>query len=174
MINILQILILKLHIRSFMVFHIRRKDREITINNQLKEALKTAPYITIALCKNNEPYLVSLSHGYDEKKNCLYFHCASNGKKIDYLKSNNKVWGQAVQVYKVKEKCDYDYASVHFKGIIFLINDLSEKQTAMQVMIRQRSPNPEEYLKKVLAENLAKTTMGKIEISYITGKKNKD
>ena len=157
-----------------MVFHIRRKDREITINNQLKEALKTASYITIALCKNNEPYLVSLSHGYDEKKNCLYFHCASNGKKIDYLKSNNKVWGQAVQVYRVKEQCDYNYKSVHFKGKIFLINDLSEKQNAMQVMIRQRSPNPEEYLKKVLAENLATTTMGKIEISYITGKKTKD
>jgi len=81
MINILQMLILKLHIRSFLVFHIRRKDREITIDNQLKEALKTASYITIALCKNNEPYLVSLSHGYDEKKNYLYFHCASNGKK---------------------------------------------------------------------------------------------
>jgi len=69
-----------------MVFHIRRKDREITINNQLKEALKTASYITIALCKNNEPYLVSLSHGYDEKKNCLYFHCANNGKKIEIKK----------------------------------------------------------------------------------------
>ena len=44
----------------------------------------------------------------------------------------------------------------------------------MQVMIPQRSPNPEEYLKKILAENLAKATMGKIEISYITGKKTKD
>ena len=97
-----------------MVFHIRRKDREITINNHLKEALKTASYITIALCKNNEPYLVSLSHGYDEKKNCLYFHCASNGKKIDYLKSNNKVWGQAVQVYRDKEKCDYDWLWLFF------------------------------------------------------------
>jgi len=157
-----------------MIFHIRRKDREITNNNHLKEALKTASYITIALCKNNEPYLVSLSHAYDEKKNCLYFHCASNGKKIDFLKSNNKVWGQAVQVYRVKEKCDYNYTSVHFKGKIFLIKDLSEKQHAMQVMIRQRSPNPEEYLKKVLAENLSKTTMGKIEISHITGKKTKD
>jgi len=157
-----------------MVFHIRRKDREITNNNHLKGALKTASYITIALCKNNEPYLVSLSHGYDKKKNCLYFHCASNGKKIDFLKSNNKVWGQAVQVYRVKEQCDYDYTSVHFKGKIFLIKNLSEKQHAMQVMIRQRSPNPEEYMKKVLAENLSKTTMGKIEINYITGKKTKD
>ncbi len=38
-----------------MVFHIRRKDKEITFVNQIKEALKTASYITIALCKNNEP-----------------------------------------------------------------------------------------------------------------------
>ena len=157
-----------------MVFHIRRKDREITFVKQLKETLKTASYITIALCKNNEPYLVTLSHGYDEKRNCLYFHCASDGKKLDYLKSNNKVWGQAIQVYRVKENCDYDYTSAHFKGKIFLIYDLNEKQYAMQVMIRQRSLNPEEYLKKILPENLAKTTMGKIEINYITGKQTKD
>ena len=83
------------------------------------------------------------------------------------------MWEQAVQVYRVKEKCDYDYTSVHFKGKIFLINDLSKKQYAMQIMIRQRSPNPEEYLKKIIAENLTKTTMGKIEIIYITGKKLK-
>ncbi len=63
---------------------------------------------------------------------------------------------------------------MHFKGKIFLIYNLNEKQHAMQVMIRQRSPNPEEYLKKILSENIAKTTMGKIEITYITGKKTKE
>ena len=54
-------------------------------------------------------------------------------EKIVYLKSNNKVWKQAIQVYRVKEKCDYIYTSVHFRGKIFLINNLNDKQQAMEV-----------------------------------------
>jgi len=43
---------------------------------------------------DNEPYLVSLSNGYDEAINCLYFHCADEGKKAAYLKANSKLWGK--------------------------------------------------------------------------------
>ncbi len=59
-----------------MSFHVRRKDQEITDSDELKKILKSTKYVTIAFCMENEPYLVSLSHGYDEKRNCLYFHCA--------------------------------------------------------------------------------------------------
>jgi nitroimidazol reductase NimA-like FMN-containing flavoprotein (pyridoxamine 5'-phosphate oxidase superfamily) len=54
-----------------MTFHLRRKDKEITDVNTLKKILKTTKYITIALSADNQPYLVSLSHGYDEEHNCL-------------------------------------------------------------------------------------------------------
>ena len=77
-----------------MSFHVRRKDREITDPGEMNQVLKSAKYVTVALCMDNEPYLVSLSHGFDEKQTCLYFHCATEGKKLVYLKSNNKVWGK--------------------------------------------------------------------------------
>jgi len=108
-----------------MSFHVRRKDREIPDSEALKKVLKSTKYVTIALCMDNEPYLVSLSPGYDEKRCCLYFHCADEGKKLVYLKANSKVWGQAVQDYGVTDECDYAYTSVHFKGAVSLISDLS-------------------------------------------------
>lgn len=155
-----------------MSFHVRRKDREITDSDALKEVLKSTKYVTIALCMNNEPYLVSFSHGYDEARNCLYFHCADEGKKIVYLKANSKVWGQAVQDYGVTDECDYAYTSVHFRGTVFLIDDLPEKQHGMAVMVRQLSENPEEKLAKIKTEKLAETTMGRIDITYMTGKQH--
>jgi nitroimidazol reductase NimA-like FMN-containing flavoprotein (pyridoxamine 5'-phosphate oxidase superfamily) len=155
-----------------MSFHVRRKDREITDSEELKQVLKSTRYVTIALCMDNEPYLVSLSHGYDEPRNCLYFHCADEGKKLVYLKANSKVWGQAVQDYGVTDECDYAYTSVHFKGTVSLIDDLREKQHAMEVMVRQLSENLEENLAKIKPEKLAKTTMGRIDVSYMTGKKH--
>jgi len=157
-----------------MSFHVRRKDREITEPDVLKQVLKATKYLTVALCMNNEPYLVSLSHGYDELRNCLYFHCADEGKKLVYLKANSKVWGQAVLDYGVTDECDYAYTSVHFKGTVSLIEDLREKQHAMEVMVRQLSENPEEKLAKIKPEKLAKTTMGRIDIDYVSGKKHQD
>ncbi len=155
-----------------MSFHVRRKDREITDSAALKEVLKSTKYVTIALCMDNEPYLVSLSHGYDEARNCLYFHCADEGKKIVYLKANSKVWGQAVHDYGVTDECDYAYTSVHFKGTVSLIDDLAEKQYGLAVMVRQLSENPEEKLAKIKPEKLAKITMGRIDITYMTGKQH--
>ena len=123
-----------------MSFHVRRKDREINDADVLKKVLKATKYVTIALCMDNEPYLVSLSHGYDEERNCLYFHCAVEGKKLVYVEANSKVWGQAVQDFGVTDECDYAYTSVHFKGTVSLIEDLSEKQHAGDVAAAHTHP----------------------------------
>jgi nitroimidazol reductase NimA-like FMN-containing flavoprotein (pyridoxamine 5'-phosphate oxidase superfamily) len=155
-----------------MSFHVRRKDREITDQDIMKRVLKSTKYVTVALCMDNVPYLVSLSHGYDEKRNCIFFHCANEGKKLVYAKANNKVWGQAVQDYGVTDECDYAYISVHFSGALTLIDDLKEKQHAIEVMVRQISTNPEAKLAKIKPEKLATTTMGRIDIEYMTGKQH--
>jgi nitroimidazol reductase NimA-like FMN-containing flavoprotein (pyridoxamine 5'-phosphate oxidase superfamily) len=155
-----------------MSFHVRRKDREITDPNELRQVLKATKYVTVALCTEDEPYLVSLSHGYDEAKNCLYFHCAPEGKKLVYLKANNRVWGQAVLDFGVTNECDYAYTSVHFSGKMSLIDDLVEKQHAIEVLVRQVSLKPEEKLAKIKPEKLCKTTMGRIDITYMSGKKH--
>ena len=154
-----------------MSFHVRRKDREITDPEELRQVLKTTQYVTVALCMNNEPYLVSLSHGYDEAKNCIYFHCAPEGKKLVYQKANNKVWGQALLDFGVTDECDYVYTSVHFCGKMHLINDSSEKQHGIEVLVRQLSLNPEMKLAKIKPEKLEKTTVGRIDIEHMTGKK---
>ena len=115
-----------------MSFHVRRKDREITDPNELRQVLKTTKYVTVALCMKDEPYLVALNHGYDETKNCLYFHCAPEGKKLVYLKANNKVWGQAVLDFGVTDECDYAYTSVHFSGKMHLIDDLARSSMPLK------------------------------------------
>ena len=155
-----------------MSFHVRRKEREITDLTEMRQVLKTTKYVTVALCKENEPYLVALSHGYDEKRNCLYFHCAPEGKKLVYAQSNDQVWGQAMLDFGVTDECDYAYTCVHFKGTFSLISDLTEKWHAIQILVHQIAPNPELKLSKIKPEKLQKTTMGRIDINYLSGKKH--
>ena len=155
-----------------MSFHVRRKEREITDPDEMRMVLKATKYVTVALCMDSEPYLVSLSHGYDQTRNCLYFHCAPEGKKLIYAKANPRVWGQALLDFGVTEECDYSYTSVHFQGALSLITDLTEKRHAMEVLVRQVSLNPEAKLAKIKPEKLDKTTMGRIDITYMSGKKH--
>ena len=74
--------------------------------------------------------------------------------------------------YGVTDECDYAYASVHFSGRLHLIEDLAEKQHAMEVLVRHLSMTPKAKLAKIKPEKLAKTTMGRIDIKYLTGKKH--
>ncbi len=154
------------------MYHVRRKDKEITDTQAMKNVLGSTKYVTLALCKDNEPYLVTLSHGYDESSNCVYFHCAKEGKKIDYLKANSKVWGQAfVDQGYLEGKCNHLYTSVHFSGKAAFIESLDEKVKALKCMIRQLEKEPETMIAKLKSERLKDTLIGRIDIDYMSGKK---
>ena len=154
------------------MYHVRRKDKEITDEDAMKKILKTTKYVTVAMCKDNKPYLVTLSHGYDEKNNCIYFHCANEGKKTDFLKTNNTVWGQAfIDHGYVEGKCNHPYTSVHFKGKTTFIENIDEKLEAVKCMIKQLEKNPEPMIARIKPERLKNTAIGKIEIEYMSGKK---
>jgi hypothetical protein len=153
----------------------RRSDKEITDIEQMKRILKSTKYVTLALSKDNQPYLVTLSHGYDEKRNCIYFHCAREGKKIDYLKSNNNVWGTAFIDHGYDEgKCNHLFSSVHFSGKVIFIERPEEKVKAMQCMMRQLEKDPEPMIQKLTLEKLKDALLGRIEIEYMSGKQPKE
>ena len=151
----------------------RRKDKEIKDVDETKSILKKAKYITLAMCLHDMPYLATLSHGYDEQSNCIYFHCASEGKKIDILKANNNVWGQALvdQGY-VQGSCDHLYATAQFSGKVTFVKDLAEKERALKTMIRALDDNPDEVIKRqLLPRSVQRVNIGRIDIDSLSGKK---
>ena len=160
-----------------MEYRMRRADKEIRDMDLLKEILRSARYMTLAMSKNDQPYLVSLCYGYDDEKNCIYFHCAKEGKKMDYLKANNLVWGQVLLDYgysRSEDPCkgDYLYASVHFSGRVTFPEDSKEKQHAMEHIIRQLDNDPDPLIKRLNPERLNRTLIGRIDIDYMSGKRS--
>ena len=154
----------------------RRKEKAIDDIEELQHILKTVKHITIAMCQDNEPYLVTLSHGYDPKEHCIFFHCASEGKKIDVLKANNTVWGQAlVDEGYIQGACDHLYATAQFKGKVCFLEDFEEKKAALELMIMKLDEKPEEVAEKQLTEqSVTRVAVGRIDIEYMSGKKSKD
>ncbi len=156
----------------------RRMDRAIKDTKTMERVLSEARYVTLALSRENVPYLVSLSSFYDPDAGCVYFHCASEGRKLDYMRANPAVWGQVIldRGY-VEGECNHLYATVMFEGRIEFANNITEKRRIMEFMFAQqeaRGPKREGVdPHKVRIANdaeLKRTLVGKIVLGEMTGK----
>ena len=151
----------------------RRMDKAITDVNAIKAIIREAKFITIAISVSDEPYLSTLSHGFDEEKNCIYFHCASEGRKVEMLKANGRVWGQALIDGGYQQGCcDHFYRTAQFHGIVSFVDDALEKRHALEVLIKHLDDNPEAVIsKQITPHSLNRVLIGRIDIDFLSGKK---
>ncbi len=149
----------------------RRKDKEIKDTREIESIITRSAVCRIALCDNNSPYIIPVCFGY--KDNCLYFHSASDGKKIDIIKKNDRVCFEFdihEGLIKSENLCDWDmkYQSVVGSGKAFFIEDPEEKTRALSVIAERYSNDAHEYQKN----SVDNVTIIKVEIESIAGKKS--
>lgn len=155
-------------------YHLRRQEKAIEDLDEIYAIIREQAYMTLAMCCEDQPYLVTMNYGFDSHNNCLYFHCANEGKKLDYLRSNPKVWGQIIEDggYVVGE-CDHAYRCIEFDGVVDFLISYEEKKHALDIMIDHIEPDPEPLKQRMVTEKRAAgVTIGRVKIHKITGKKN--
>ncbi len=154
-------------------YHMEKKEREILDKRIYLEILKNGKFSTISMCRNDEPYIVTLSYGFDEINNCLYFHSAQNGLKLEFLKENQKVCGTILEdLGYVKSACSHKYRSIVFWGDMTFVEILDEKKHAFDIMLTHLEDNPSKLKKRFFKseESYKNTCLLKLEIHLITGK----
>ncbi|NMC05989.1 MAG: hypothetical protein GYA24_12305 [Candidatus Lokiarchaeota archaeon] len=155
------------------IYHPLRSDREITDQAEIDAIIASQRYMTLAMCLDNEPYLVTLSFGYEKEKKCFFFHCATEGKKLDFLRKNPVVWGQIVQDRGyIQGECSHAYSSVEFRGRVSILKDSGEKKQALYHMINQLEVAPDLVkTKQVDGKDLKKVVLCRVNIQAFSGKK---
>jgi nitroimidazol reductase NimA-like FMN-containing flavoprotein (pyridoxamine 5'-phosphate oxidase superfamily) len=155
-------------------YHLRRSEKAITELTEMWAIIASQKYMTLALCKENVPYLVTVNYGHNQAASCLYFHCASEGKKMDYLRSNPVVWGQIVEDNGYLDgKCNHAFRSVQFQGHVFFVEDVEEKRRALSLMIDQLESDSEAVkAQQVTPKAVERVTIGKVVIEALSGKAN--
>ena len=153
-------------------YHLRRSDKALEDKAELVRILKSQKHVTLALCEDNQPYLVTMNHGYDESEHCLYFHCAPVGKKIDLLRANPQVWGQALEDGGYLDgECDHAYRTVQFQGRAEFVEDSAEKGRALALMIEQLETSPEPVkARNLVPEKIAGVCILRVRLGEMTGK----
>ncbi|MFX1456433.1 MAG: pyridoxamine 5'-phosphate oxidase family protein [Promethearchaeota archaeon] len=157
------------------IYHMRRNEKEITDKGEIFNIIKSGKYTSISLSKENEPYIITLSYGFDSNKNALYFHCAAEGQKIDFVKSNPYVCGTIIEDNGYKDGCGQAFRSIVYRGTISIVKDIEEKKHGFDILIDHLEKNPEEVKKNLLKseEVYIKPSILRLDISEMTCKEEK-
>lgn len=125
----------------------RRKDREITDSEKIKNILDSCKVCRIGLYDEGEIYIVPLNFGYfldNDGRLTLYFHCAHEGRKIELLKKNSRVGFEmdcGHELVTADKAClySYKYASLLGTGQAEFITDSEDKIQALRLMMKHQT-----------------------------------
>lgn len=153
----------------------RRNEKEIKNKEELIDILKKGKYTTISLCKKNEPYIVTLSYGYDDEKHSIYIHCAKEGQKIDFIHANPYVCGTVIEDNGYKDGCGQAFRSVIFRGKMEIVESLEEKKKGLDILIEHLEDDPIPVKDKFLNKESSYERLGmlRLEIIDLSGKEEK-
>jgi len=150
----------------------RRKDREIGDRKTINDIISKCKVCHIALCENGQPYVLPLNFGYDGKH--LYFHSATDGKKIEIIKKNNRVGFEFDILHEIvtsENPCEWGikYESVVGTGTAEFIESQQEKAKALECILSQYGGKFNEFKDS----GLSSVTIIRVTIVSISGKEKK-
>jgi nitroimidazol reductase NimA-like FMN-containing flavoprotein (pyridoxamine 5'-phosphate oxidase superfamily) len=149
----------------------RRSEREIKDYNILENLLKQGEVIHLALADSPCPYLVTVNYGYMD--DALYFHCASEGRKIDLIKKNPDVFFQIIlknELIKAESACRWTtkFTSVCGEAKAVIQETHADKRKALQIIMDHYGMKDTEF-----TENMTRNMLTvKLNIVSISGKSN--
>ncbi|MCR4415052.1 MAG: pyridoxamine 5'-phosphate oxidase family protein [Thermoguttaceae bacterium] len=153
-------------------YHLRRVERDMPDRAEQLAVLRAQKYLSLAMCRDNQPYLVSLNYAFSEEEHCFYVHSAPEGRKLDYLRANPKVFGQVIEDRGyVVGKCAHAYRSVMFQARAEFVEAIEEKRRALSQMIDHADPDPAPLRERLVAtSDLKHVVVLRLVIEWMTGK----
>lgn len=150
---------------------LRRKDRAITRKEAMALLNKAAYGVLSTVTENGKPYGVPLNFCVID--NCIYFHCAVEGQKIDNIKQNKSVSFCVVGNTEIlPDKFGTKYESVIVAGEVEEVFDMN-KQVALEGLLHKYSPEFIDKGIKYIEGLKEKTRVFKITIIKLSGKARK-
>jgi nitroimidazol reductase NimA-like FMN-containing flavoprotein (pyridoxamine 5'-phosphate oxidase superfamily) len=143
----------------------------IESREEMEEILREGVMGCLGLSQEGKPYVVPLNYGYLDGK--IFFHCALEGKKLDYIKKTpNVCFTVARQSGEVRrheggDPCHVDNESVICYGTARIIEELEERKTALNIFNRCFRPDA----KEITSEAAIKCAAVEIAISEMTGRR---
>ena len=123
-----------------------KRERQVTDPAQIRHILDTGKVLHLGLAVNDEPYVVPMNYGYvmEEDRLVLYLHSALQGKKLDMIRKNPRVFFEIdcdLMPFEGRVPCQYGlvYSSIMGHGTATIVEDVEEKKQAMKVLMKTQT-----------------------------------
>lgn len=149
----------------------RRKDRERG-QEFAYDVIDRCEYGVMAMA-GEEPYCVPLS--LVRVDDTLYFHCALQGRKLDLLRSNDRVCVSFVtdaQPHYIADELNYTtyFRSAVVTGRAFEVTDPQEKAGALRALCQKLFPGDMADFDRAVAKSLGVTGVWGVRMDQAVGK----
>ncbi len=151
----------------------RRKDREVTEPEQIREILEKGRVVHLGLTDGDMPYVVPLHYGYEwqDGRVTLYMHSALEGRKLDLIRANPKAFAEITAEWEPftggDNPCKYGaaFACVMGAGRASLVEDPAEKRHGLNVLLRTQTGREFDNIPEERVTNVAVIRMDVEELS---------
>lgn len=153
---------------------ITKREREVTDMEEIISILDKAKVLHLGLVDGDEPYVVPMNYGYtmENGKMTVYLHGALQGRKLDVMRVNPKVFFELdcdIVPFEGKTACNYGitYASVMGRGKAVIVEDTQEKIKGLQVLMKTQTGRDFNITEKMACI----VSVIRIDVSDFTAKK---
>jgi nitroimidazol reductase NimA-like FMN-containing flavoprotein (pyridoxamine 5'-phosphate oxidase superfamily) len=133
---------------------------------EMEQVLASIRIMTVACCQGSEPYIFTVDFAWDRQARDLWFHCATEGRKMKILQANPRVCITVVEDRGyIDGECDHAYRSLVLEGKASVVTDLSEKRRALELLARKHERQPEAVLARFADNDEAVRKVGIVRVS---------
>lgn len=135
-----------------------RREREVTDWQEKLAILDKCKVLHLGLVDGDEAYVVPMNYGYEMQNDTLvlYLHGARQGRKIDLIRQNPKVFFEMdcdITPFEGDIACRYGitYASIMGRGLAEIVEDTEEKKHALSVLMKTQTSKDFVFEDKMVA-----------------------
>jgi nitroimidazol reductase NimA-like FMN-containing flavoprotein (pyridoxamine 5'-phosphate oxidase superfamily) len=157
---------------------VRRKDRAVTDEAWIEAMLLSAPFGVLALSRDGQPYVNMNVFVYAPERRCIFMHTASEGTTRSNVAANERVCFCVSEMGRLLPAIYARNFSVEYSGVIVfgkaeVVTDPMEAHEALQRLLDKYAPHlrPGEHYRPITGEELAQTTVYRVQIDKWSGKK---
>ncbi len=150
-----------------------RREREVTDIAEILKILDKSKIIHLGLIDGDEPYVVPMNYGYtyDNGELTFYLHGATEGKKLNLMKINPKVFFSIecdVEPFDGQVACQYgtSYSSVMGKGTAEILATPEEKMAGLTLFMKTQTGLDFEFNERLVSA----VSVIKIKVTQFTAK----